>query len=59
MSARLTAGKCLWFGLRGWREGAVGDFARYPVSGTAASFIGLLCGNLDSSCGDFHALNLN
>ncbi len=37
----------------------MGDFARYPVSGTAADFIGLLCGILDSSCGDFHALNLN
>lgn len=40
-------------------EGAVGDFKRYPVSATAASFIGLLCENPGSSCGDFHALNFN
>lgn len=37
----------------------MGDFKRYPVSATAASFIGLLCENPCSSCGDFHALNFN
>lgn len=56
MSAPLTAGKCLWFGLGpGGGEGR----GRYPVSEPAAGFIGLLCGNADSSCGDFHAFRLN
>lgn len=36
----------------GGRE-AVGDFVRCPVSGTAASFNGLLCGNRDFKCVDF------
>lgn len=47
------------WGREGGREGAVGDFVRFPVTGTDACFIGLLYGNSDSSFGDFHALNLN
>lgn len=43
-----------------WGVGGVeGGFKRYLVSAAAASFMGLLCGNPCSSCGDFHALNFN
>lgn len=58
VSAPLTAGKCLRFGL-GWVEGCDGEILwGYLVSGMAASFIGLLWGNSNSklwwfSCFEF------